>query len=262
MDIDLTGKRALVCGASEGLGLAAAKQLASQGCQVILLARREDVLSHECIKLNKAHPRNHDFISCDFAERAMLKNKLCENLTADGNFDILVNNAGAPRPGPITEVDEMDFAKAFNNHLQAAALLTQLILPGMRKQGYGRIINITSGVVKQINIGMGISNTVSASVTAWAKTLSMEVAADGVTVNCVLPSKIDTASTKKMIEGFAKARKKRVSDVKKMLLEQIPMHRFGRPEELANLIGFLASPASSYINGANIPVDGGFFEAM
>jgi|SaaInlStandDraft_4_1057021.scaffolds.fasta_scaffold159217_1 3-oxoacyl-[acyl-carrier protein] reductase len=120
----------------------------------------------------------------------------------------------------------------------------------------------TSGVVKQINVGLGIFNTVCASVTAWAKTLSMEVAADGVTVNCVLPSKIDTASMKKMMEGMAKIRKKRVSDVKKTLLQKMPMHRFGRPEELANLIGFLASPASSYINGANIPVDGGFFEAM
>lgn len=257
MNLDLTGKSALVCGSSQGMGKAIAEQLASQGASVILLARNKAKLEAVRDGLDKSKGQKHAVLVADFAYPEQVKATVSEFLKHGQLVEILVNNTGGPAPGPANTAETDDFLAAFNQHLICNHELMKLLLPGMKEAAYGRIINVISTSVKQPLHGLGVSNTVRGAVANWAKTLANELGQFNITVNNVLPGATNTVRLEAIIQN--KANKQGVS-IKEMEEEEksiIPMRRFGEPEEFANAVAFLASPAAAYITGINLPVDGG-----
>lgn len=253
MDLNLDGKHALVCGASEGIGRATAMELAALGAKVTVMARRADALDAVVAAL----PGNgHDRVVADFDDTAGLE-KLIDATLVKRDYSILVNNAGGPPGGPIVAAKAEDFLAAFRRHLVANQLLAQALLPGMQKLGYGRIVNIVSTSVYEPIPGLGVSNTVRAAVAGWAKTLAREVASDGITVNNVLPGYTNTGRLEKLFSAKADKTGQMPDAVAKAALETVPMRRFAEPEETAAAIAFLVSPAAGYITGVSLPVDGG-----
>lgn len=257
MDIALTGKRAIVCGASRGIGRAAAAELASLGASVTLVARSEENLKAALAGLDVSRKQQHHALAADFSDPETLKEKIDAHVKAHGSLHILVNNTGGPPAGPVETATPEQFEAAFTQHLLCNHILAQAVLPGMKKEQYGRIINVISTSVKVPLKGLGVSNTVRGAVANWAKTLAGEVAAFGVTVNNVLPGATATSRLDEIIDGKAKKSGKERDAVIAEELAHIPAGRFAKPEELAAAIAFLASPAASYINGINLPVDGG-----
>lgn len=256
MNLDLSGKRALVCGASQGLGEACARQLAEQGAEVVVLARSADKLERVCQSLTAEHGQAHGFIAVDASDTDRLAEAVAAELKK-GPLHIWVNNTGGPAPGPAHMAEPDAYAAAFAQHLVSAQTLLQLLLPGMRAAGYGRILNVLSTSVKAPIPNLGVSNSIRAAMANWAKTLAGELGCDGITVNNVLPGLTSTARLDSLIGHIAQTSGKTVDDVSKGLRATIPVRRFGEPEEFANAVGFLASSAAAYINGVNLPVDGG-----
>ena len=257
MNLDLNGHRALVCGGSEGIGRATAVELAALGARVTVMARSEDKLQDVVQSLGDGH----DYLVADFDDTAALEKLIKEKISA-GGFTILVNNAGGPPGGPITAASSDDFLAAFRRHLIANQLLVQGVLTGMRERKFGRIVNIVSTSVYEPIPGLGVSNTVRAAVAGWAKTLAREVAADGVTVNNVLPGFTNTGRLEKLFNAKAEKTGQMPDAVAKAALEQVPAKRFAEPEETAAAVAFLASPAAGYITGVSLPVDGGRLHAI
>lgn len=257
MNLDLHDKRALVCGASQGLGAACAKQLASQGASVVVLARTADKLKAVCEQLPADQGQHHSFLAVDASDAVALVEAVAAETKQGGDFHIWINNTGGPAPGAAHLAGPAAYADAFNQHLVSAQSLLQLLLPGMRAAGYGRILNVLSTSVKQPISNLGVSNTMRAAVANWAKTLAGELAADGITVNNVLPGMTRTARLDSLIERIADNTGRSVEQVTEAMLANIPAGRFAEPEEFANAVGFLASPAAAFINGINVPVDGG-----
>ena len=257
MDLDLTGKTALVCGSSQGIGKAIAIQLAKQGANVILFARNQSKLLKVKAKLDTKKNQKHDIIVADFSAPIQVTTALKQFLFMDKQIEILINNTGGPAPGPILKASGIEFINAFNQHLISSQEMMKLVLPGMKQAGFGRIINVISTSVKQPLLDLGVSNTVRAAVANWAKTLAGELGEFNITVNNVLPGATNTARLEAIIKN--KAAKKGISIEEMAAQEQaiIPMKRFGEAKEFANAVGFLASPAASYITGINLPVDGG-----
>ena len=255
MNLSLEGKRALVCGASQGIGLAAAIELAALGASVTLVARNESRLK----SAREALPGNgdHDYICIDFSNTQGLKEKIDRHFAGKGHVHILVNNTGGPPGGPIAEAQPDEFVQAFNNHLICNHLLVQAVMSGMKQSGYGRIINIISTSVKQPLKGLGVSNTIRAAVANWAKTLSLELAPFGVTVNNVLPGATRTQRLTSLLESKSVKTGHSIESLETEMKAEIPMGRFAGAEEIAAAVAFLASPAASYITGINVPVDGG-----
>lgn len=257
MNLELRGKRALVGGSSQGIGLAAARELARLGASVTLLARDPERLKGAAESLVRAEGASHDWIAADFTEPDAVA-KAVESWLARGNrAEILVNNTGGPRPGPALDSPADEFTRAFRSHLVVNQLLVQRLVPGMRASGYGRIINVISTSVKQPIRGLGVSNTVRGAVANWAKTLAAELAADRITVNNVLPGATLTARLQAIIESDAARKSLTGDEVKQHMLQAIPAGRFAEPDEIGAAIAFLASPAAGYITGINLPVDGG-----
>ncbi|MGH1362420.1 MAG: SDR family oxidoreductase [Calditrichia bacterium] len=254
MNLDLTGKRALVCGSSKGIGRAIAFQLASQGARVVLMARNSTALEQVSSDLPGD---GHQYQVADFSQPTELAALLQQPLFQEDPISVLINNTGGPPGGPIQDAKLEAFKSAFNNHLLCNQILAQALLPGMKEDGYGRIVNIISTSVKQPIAGLGVSNTIRAAVANWAKTLAGEVAAFGVTVNNVLPGATSTERLAEVIGVRAKQAQRDIAAEEKAWAAAIPMKRFGDPSEIANAVGFLASPAASYISGINLPVDGG-----
>jgi 3-oxoacyl-[acyl-carrier protein] reductase len=254
MNIDLTGKRAIVCGASKGIGRATAVELASLGAQVTLIARRRDAL--EAV-LHSLPGSGHHLLTADFADPEKLRGAVEPHIAQHGPFHILVNNTGGPPAGPIAAATLTQFTAAFSQHLLCNHVMAMAVLPGMKAEGYGRIINVISTSVKAPIPGIGVSNTVRAAVANWAKTLSLEVAAFGVTVNNVLPGATETDRLAEIFEARADKQSKPLDEVIAHEKSAVPAGRFAAPEELAAAIAFLASPAAAYITGINLPVDGG-----
>lgn len=257
MNLDLANKTALVCGASQGLGLAVAKELAVCGASVILLARNEEKLQAAVKTLAASSAQAHSYIAADTANPADVREKVNAYITADKPIHILVNNTGGPPSGPMITTKAEDLETAFRSHLITSHTLVQLVFEGMKQAGYGRIINIVSTSVKQPINGLGISNTVRAAVANWAKTLANEIGMYGITVNNVLPGFTNTDRLGYLFGKQAESAGKTVEQITEQSISQIPARRLGEPEEFAAAVAFLCSPAAGYINGINLPVDGG-----
>jgi 3-oxoacyl-[acyl-carrier protein] reductase len=256
MNLDLRGKNALVCGGSKGIGKASAIELALLGANITLVARNEERLQNVVALLDKSQGQQHDFVIIDFADTEALKVNINALLVAK-NYHILINNTGGPMAGPIATATPEAFLQAYHNHLICNHLLATMLMEGMKKDDYGRIINIVSTSVKQPLEGLGVSNTTRAAVAGWAKTLSNELAPFGITVNNVLPGATRTERLEEIIVGGANKKGKTTEEIEVEMKREIPMARFAVAEEVAAAVAFLASPAAAYITGVSIPVDGG-----
>lgn len=257
MNLDLTGKTALVCGASQGLGAAVAHELALMGANVYLLARNEENLKAVLYSLDTALQQQHGYFVADTSDPSTVSSMISDFLLKGHTIDILVNNSGGPASGPLLNTAVDDLEKSFRSHLVAAHTLAQLLVPGMQQNGFGRIINIVSTSVKQPINGLGISNTVRAAVANWAKTLANEIGKYGITVNNVLPGYTKTDRLDYLFGKQAADAGITVDTIVDKTVALIPAGRLGEPEEFAAAVAFLCSPAASYINGINLPVDGG-----
>jgi 3-oxoacyl-[acyl-carrier protein] reductase len=256
MDLSIKGKTALVCGSTQGIGLAIAHELALLGADCILLARNEISLKEAIASLDISQGQKHQYAIADFQFPEQVK-AAAEKLAAGGTVHILVNNTGGPAPGLIQHATADQFLNAFQQHIINNQQLVQAFLPGMKAAGYGRIINVISTSVKVPIPNLGVSNTIRAATAGWAKTLSMEVAAEGITVNNILPGFIKTGRLESLIKTNAVTQNITPEELASQMEKQIPAQRFGETKEIAALAAFLASPAASYINGTSIPVDGG-----
>lgn len=256
MNISLEGKNAIVCGSTQGIGLATAKELAQLGASCTLLARNEQSLKQVIQALNKTSGQHHEYYAVDFSETAMVK-EIALKIVSKKTVHILINNTGGPKAGPIIGAEEKEFTNAFQQHLVNNHHLTQAVVPGMKQAGFGRIINIISTSVKTPLANLGVSNTIRAAVASWAKTMANELGQFNITVNSVLPGYTDTQRLRSLIETNAGRRGVAEEVVEREMMESIPMKRFGDASEIAAVIAFLASPAASFVNGVSIPVDGG-----
>lgn len=257
MNIDLSGKRAIVCGSTQGIGKAIAIQLATSGANVILISRNEESLRKVIREMPAAKNQNHNFIVADFTDPQVLRKKLYNFISESPPVHILINNTGGPKAGEAISADTSEFIQEFSNHLICNQVLVQAVVDGMKKEKYGRIINIVSTSVKQPIKGLGVSNTIRGAVASWAKTLAGELAKFGITVNNILPGATKTTRLFSLFENRSKALGKNVEEIQDEWLKEIPAMRFAEAEEIAYAVTFLASPFASYINGINVPVDGG-----
>lgn len=256
MNISLKNKNAIVCGSSQGIGKAIAMQFAESGANVILLARNEEGLKSVLKELRNEN-QNHGYLVADFDNSDNLFKIITEFLNSNPPVHILVNNTGGPNPGLAIDANVEDYFCAFNRHLVCNQILTKAVSLGMKKENYGRVINIISTSVKQPIQGLGVSNTIRGAVANWAKTLSFELAPFGITVNNVLPGATSTQRLQNIISNKSKKLLKEENEIEEDLKKEIPAGRFGMPEELGYAVTFLASDKASYINGINLPVDGG-----
>ena len=256
MELSLTNKTAVICGSSQGIGFAAAIELANLGTNCILLARNEKSLQLAVEQLPTTSGQKHHYAVADFTDTAAVYTVINE-ITASQPIHILINNSGGPKAGPISAAAGSEFSEAFQQHLINNQNLVNAVLPGMRKDNYGRIINIISTSIKTPLAGLGVSNTIRAAVAAWAKTLANEIGAYNITVNNILPGLTETARLTSLLTGSAEKSGKSEEEVANELLSTIPLKRFGKANEVANMIAFLASPAAAYVHGVSIPVDGG-----
>ncbi|MEO5571473.1 MAG: SDR family oxidoreductase [Bacteroidia bacterium] len=257
MNLSLEGKRAIVCGSTQGIGKAVAMELARMECNITLVARNETTLQQTIKELSNNGKQVHDFIAVDFNFPDQVKAKAEKHIKEKGAIHILVNNTGGPKGGPIITAETDEFIKTFNAHLICNHLLVQACLDGMKKEKYGRIINIISTSVKIPLKNLGVSNTIRAAVANWSKTLANEVAQFGITVNNVLPGATNTERLKQIINDRSAKTGKPTDEIAKEMMSEIPAGRFGEADEIANAVAFLASPAAAYVTGINLPVDGG-----
>lgn len=257
MDINLSGRHALVRGATQGIGLATARALAALGADVTLVARRDTVLRELSAALSRIHPAQaHGWLASDADDIDTLRAQV-EALVAGKPVHILINNSGGPPPGSVHGTDVIAFETALRQHLLANHVVTEAVIPGMESDGFGRIVNIISTSVKEPIKGLGVSNTTRWAVASWAKTLAGELAPHGITVNNVLPGSTQTPRIDQIIETTMERSGRSRADVYSDMVAEIPMGRFARPEETAAAVAFLCSPAAAYITGVNLPVDGG-----
>lgn len=262
MDLNLTDRYALVCGASEGIGRAAAHELALLGAHVTVLARRQDKLDEVAAQLPCVHPgQQHAAVAADLADADGLRAAL-EPVLAEHPFHILINNTGGPPGGRAIEAEASAYLDAFQRHLLANQWLAQSLSPGMRAAGWGRIINVISTSVKEPIVNLGVSNTIRGAVASWAKTLSRELGADGITVNNVLPGYTRTSRLQQILSDRTAATGKDEATISAAMLASVPAGRFADASEVAAAIAFLASPAAGYINGVSLAVDGGRMQSI
>lgn len=255
MDLGIAGKRALVLGASRGLGRATAAALAAEGVEVIVAARNGEMLAQVASALKASHE------TVDMADPASV-DRLAQAILAKGGVDILVNNSGGPPTGSILQVD----AAAWRNWYQAMAIsvfeLTRQLLAPMRDKRWGRIITVVSSGVEQPIPNLGQSNAVRASIVGWSKSLANEVAADGITVNCVVPGRIHTERVDEIDAANAKRQGVDVAAVAAQSRATIPVGRYGHTQEFAAVVAFLAGAAAAYVTGSLIRVDGGLIRSI
>jgi len=261
MQLDLSGRHALVCGASQGIGRASTIELAELGADVTLLARSSEALQTLAATLPRRDGQRHDWHAVDMLDTAKLA-ETAASIVAEAPVHILVNNTGGPPGGPVHTAVTTAFESALRQHLFAAQTLVHAVLPGMRAAGYGRIVNVISTSVKEPIPGLGVSNTVRAAVAGWAKTLAGEVAADGITVNNVLPGYTRTARLDGLLAAKAQASGRSEDDIARAMRDTVPAQRFGEPAEIAAVVAFLCTPAAAYVNGVSIAVDGGRTRAL
>ncbi len=257
MNLDLTNKNALVCGSTQGIGKAVAEELAQLGASVTLCARNEEKLKEVQNGLDTSKGQKHQYIQADFSNPDGLKAALENYFNAGNTIHILVNNTGGPPAGPANAAKVEEFTQAFSNHLVCNHILMQACVEGMKADHYGRIINLISTSVKQPLPNLGVSNTVRGAVANWSKTLANELGQFNITVNNVLPGATNTVRLEAIINNKVQKTGQSYEEVASAMKNQVPMKRFAEANEVANAVAFLASPAAGYINGINIPVDGG-----
>lgn len=256
MNLSLDGKKALVCGSSQGIGFAVAEQLALMGAHCTLFARNKKSLDEAVTHLDISLRQQHQVLVADFSNPDIVKQVINE-WSKENRVQILVNNTGGPPSGPITEAKDADFLAAFNQHLVCNHIITLAVMEGMKEAGFGRIINIISTSVKVPLKNLGVSNTIRGAVASWAKTMANELGQFNITVNNVLPGATRTNRLKNIIEKSAEKTNLGESELEEQMMKEIPARRFGEPQEIAAMVAFLASPAAAYVNGTSIPVDGG-----
>ncbi len=253
MILQLNNKNALVCGSTQGIGKATAIALATEGVNVTLIARNENALKEVLAELPKNENQEHNYLVADFSDPNNVKEVVANN----ANFHILINNTGGPKSGSILEASPEQFSDAFQMHVLVNQILVQAVVPFMKSEGFGRVINIISTSVKEPIPGLGVSNTIRNAVANWAKTMAEELAGFGITVNNVLPGFTDTARLDQIIKIKAERANTSIEEMTQIMKGYVPAKRFAKPEETANAVTFLASEAASYITGINLPVDGG-----
>ncbi len=253
MNLGIQNKNALVCGSTQGIGKAAAIGLANEGVNITLIARNEEKLKKVLAELPNNN-QTHTYIVADFSNPMELKEKI---KASSLNYHILINNTGGPAGGPIFNAKVDEFESAFTQHLKCNHVLVQAAVPFMKKESYGRIINVISTSVKQPLDGLGVSNTIRGAVANWSKTMANELGQFAITVNNVLPGATATGRLKEIIDNKANKTGKSVEEVTQAMQSASPAKRFAKPEEVADAIVFLASERASFINGVNVPVDGG-----
>lgn len=256
LSINLTGKTALIGGSTQGIGLAAAQALAALGARCILIARNQAKLQEAVQTLDTGAGQQHGYLVADYAHFHQVKD-VVSAFVEHNTVHILVNNTGGPAGGPITAAQPDEFIAAFQQHLICNHIITNLVSPGMKHAGYGRIINIISTSVKIPLKGLGVSNTIRGAVASWAKTMANELGQYGITVNNVLPGATSTGRLATILTNKSAKTGKILEEVTQEMVDEIPAGRFGKPEEIAAVVAFLATEAAAYVNGTSIPVDGG-----
>jgi 3-oxoacyl-[acyl-carrier protein] reductase len=256
MNLSLEEKNAIICGSTQGIGLAIAEELAVLGANCILIALNEEALQNAVLKLDTQLRQKHGYLVADFNKPDELK-KVIEEYVSNNTVHILINNSGGPAAGPIIDATEEAFLNTFNQHLICNHILTQAVVPSMKKEGYGRIVNIISTTDKIPLKNLGVSNTIRGAVASWAKSMANELGQFNITVNNVLPGFTATKRLSTLIDNIAKKGNTVVDIVEQNMMDEVPMKRFADAGEIASVAAFLASPAASYVNGVSIPVDGG-----
>jgi 3-oxoacyl-[acyl-carrier protein] reductase len=256
--MNLINKRAWVCGSTQGIGKACAAALAAAGATVTLIARHREALVIARDQLPHEHGQSHDILCADFKDWQGLRAAAAAHLHATGGpVHILINNTGGPAAGRAIEARPEEFADAFAMHILCGQALVQSLAPGMREANYGRIVNIISTSVITPIKGLGVSNTIRGAVANWGRTLADELGPHGITVNNILPGFTDTARLRSLLQGRAQREGASYEDVVARSAAQIPTRRFAEPREIAAVIAFLCSPDAAYVNGVNLPIDGG-----
>tara|TARA_B100001250_G_scaffold408476_1_gene430955 strand:+ start:1363 stop:2148 length:786 start_codon:yes stop_codon:yes gene_type:complete len=256
MEINLKNKTAWVFGGSKGIGRAIAIELANAGANILLIARGKNGLKKTVEQLCTKLDQKHDFLSIDMGKREDLVNKL-ESYININRVDIVINNSGGPAGGPAHSAEIDEYLAAFHQHVVSAQSVAKIALTAMKRNRFGRIINIISTSVKQPINGLGVSNTIRGAVASWSKTLASEVGPFGITVNNILPGATNTERLVSLIEKKALQNNCSEDFVAKQMRKSIPLGRFAEPKEIAYMAVFLCSEYAAYINGINIPVDGG-----
>jgi len=256
MNLNLTHKNALVCGSTAGIGKATAILLSQMGASITLVARNESKLQETLKELSEEAQQNHNYLLADFTNPEVLK-KQVQEATNETSYHILINNTGGPKAGTGFSADTTEFTAAFTQHLICNHILVQAVVPGMKEANYGRIINIISTSVKQPIEGLGVSNTIRGAVANWAKTLANELGPHGITVNNILPGFTATARLDNIISNASKKWNMTEAEAISKMKYSVPSRRFAAPVEIANAVAFLASESAGYVNGVNLPVDGG-----
>lgn len=256
LQLDLTGKTALVGGSTQGIGLASAQALAAMGARCVLISRNEEKLKEAVKSLDVKAGQQHSYLVADYTQPEQVREAVSA-FVKDNTVHVLVNNSGGPAGGPVSKAKPEEFLAAFNQHLVCNHIITLLVAEGMKSTGFGRIINIISTSVKIPLKDLGVSNTIRGAVASWAKTMANELGQFGITVNNVLPGATSTERLDAILNNKSAKTGKSRAEVEHEMMEEVPARRFGKPEEIAAMVAFLASPAAAYVNGASIPVDGG-----
>ena len=256
LSLNLTGKTALIGGSTQGIGLASAQALASLGARCVLISRNEEKLKAAIKTLDSKTGQQHGYLVADYANPDSVRDAVTA-FVKENTVAILVNNSGGPAGGPVTKAKPEEFLAAFQQHLICNHIITLLAAEGMKRAGYGRIINIISTSVKIPLKDLGVSNTIRGAVASWAKTMANELGQYGITVNNVLPGATSTERLATILNNKSAKTGHSLEEVEKEMMEEVPARRFGKPEEIAAMVAFLASPAAAYVNGTSIPVDGG-----
>jgi 3-oxoacyl-[acyl-carrier protein] reductase len=253
----LNGLNALICGGTSGIGKSTSIEFSNLGANITLFARNEDKLKDTLKILKNDSNQTHQYLIGDFDDSDGIKATIEKHINNGNKYHILINNSGGPKGGPIANANPEEFINGFNRHLICNHIIFQALHSGMKIYNYGRVINIISTSIKQPIPGLGVSNTIRGAVASWAKTLSFEVARNGITVNNILPGFTDTERLGSLIDAKSNAENISVDVVAEAMKNTVPVGRFGNPEETAKAIAFLASPSASYINGVSLAVDGG-----
>lgn len=261
MLINLSGKKALVGGASDGIGKGIAMELASAGAEVYLMSRNEEKLIAALQELDTSKGQKHGYLTTDFTDFNLHQQKLSEFFNQH-QIDILVNNTNGPQAGNVLSKGIADYQMAFDLLFKNAVLATELCLEHMKSQGFGRIINVSSLTVKEPQDNLVLSNSMRIALVSWSKSLSVAVAPYGITVNTVLTGYFDTARLRSLMEMQSKSEGVSISDIEERRKASIPVKRLGLPAEYGFLVTFLASDYAAYLNGASIPLDGGLSKVV